>query len=176
MVIEGDVFGSMVSIKPDLNQLAHLRSACLQAVSRKNLEISVDMSELLEVIDVVLVGLNVKTKIHASELVKFAHVNIIAEIISSQVSLLFAVLLDPLKELIELLLSLEDVHLLRLDLFCLCFFKILSGAPSIFPKVCKSLSLKSLLLLDLYHVFLELLAKVQFTIVPLGPMLSVILH
>jgi hypothetical protein len=69
------------------------------------------MSELLKVVNVVFVGLNIEAEVHASELVELAHVHVIAEVVSSQVGFFFAVLLDSLQELIELLLSFEYINL-----------------------------------------------------------------
>ena len=99
----------------------------MEAIPGKDLEIFIHMSELLEVVNVVLVGFDVETEVHASELVELAHVHVVAEVVTSQVCFFFAVLLDSLEELIELLLSFEDIDLFRFDFFGLSFLKILSS-------------------------------------------------
>ena len=89
------------------------------------------MSELLEVVNIVLIGFNIEAEVHPSELVELAHVHVIAEVVASQVGFFFAVLLDSLEELIELLLSFKDIDLFRLDFLCLSFLKVLSSLASI---------------------------------------------
>ena len=41
------------------------------------------MSELLEVVNIVLVGFNIEAEVHPSELVELAHVHVIAEVVAS---------------------------------------------------------------------------------------------
>jgi hypothetical protein len=134
------------------------------------------VSELLQVVDVVLVGFNIETEIHAGKLVKLAHIYVIAKVVSSEVSLFLAVLLDSFQELIKLLLALKDINLFRFDVIGLSFFQILSGKASVFSKVSQCFSLKSLLLFNLHHTFLKLLTKVEIPIIALGAALRVVLH
>ena len=176
MVVECEVLWRLSLVEADLDQLSHFGSAACQAVPCENLEVSIHMSELLEVIDVVLVSFDIEPQIHPCKLTKLAHVDVVAKIVTAEVSLLLSVLLDTLEELIELLPSLEDVDLLRLDLFSLSFFKILDCNTSLLTEVSKCLRLQSLSLLYLHHVFLELLAEVQVTVVALRTGFAIVLH
>lgn len=134
------------------------------------------MSELLQVVDVVLVSFNVKAKIHASELIELPHVYVISEVISSEVSLLLAMLLDSLQKLLKLLFALKDINLFRFDLFCFSFFQLLSGMARLFTEIGKSLLLKSFLLGHLHHMLLELLAEEEISVVAFRASLRIILH
>jgi|LauGreDrversion4_2_1035121.scaffolds.fasta_scaffold530666_2 hypothetical protein len=134
------------------------------------------MCELFQVVNVVLVSLNIKTEIHTSEFIQFSHVYVISEVITSEVSLLFAMLFNSLQELLELLLTLEDINLFRFDFFGLSFFQFLSSMTGLFTEVSKSFLLKSFLLLDLHHVFLELLSQIKISIVAFRARLLIILH
>ena len=145
-----------------------------QVVSRKNLEIFVHVCELLEVVNVVLVGFDVETEVHTSQLVELAHVDIIAEVVTAEVGVVFAVLVDSLEQLFELLLSLEYVNLFRLALLGLGFLKVL--VASVLPKSGEGLSLQAPLLLNDNHLLLQLLLEEQLTVVAFGADLGIIVH
>ena len=103
-----------------------------QVVSSKNLEVFVDMGKLLQIVDIVFVGFNVKPEIHSGELVQLPHVNIVAEVVAAKVSVFLAMLLDSLQQLFELLLSLKYIDFFRLDFFSLGFLKVL--VQPLFPQ------------------------------------------
>jgi hypothetical protein len=134
------------------------------------------VSELLQVVDVVLVGFNIEAEVHTGQLVELAHVNVISKIIAPEVSLFLTVLLDSLQEFIELLLALKDINLFRLNLFSLSFFQILSGLTGILAEVSQGFSLEPSLLLDLHHALLKLLTEVEISVIALGTTLRVVLH
>ena len=178
-VVEGEVLwgGRAVwACETHFYKLSHLWSVGRKAVSRKDLEIFVHVRELLQVVNVILIGFNIKSEVHSCKFIKLAHVYVISKVISSKVSLLLAVLFYPFEELIELLLALKDINLFRLDIFSLSFFQILSGFPSIFTEVSKGLLLKSPFLFDLNHAFLKLLTEEEISIIAFGSCLRIELH
>ncbi len=55
------------------------------------------MSELLKVVNIVFVGFKVKTQIHSGKLIELSHIGVVAEVVTTKMSLFLAMLLDSLQ-------------------------------------------------------------------------------
>ncbi len=110
------------------------------------------MSKLLQIVDVVFVSFNVKSEIHPGQLIHLSHVDVISEVVTPQVMVLFAMFLDSLQQLVKFLLPLEYIDLFRFNLFGFSLLKLTySGA---FPEIRVSLSLQPPSSLYDIHLFL----------------------
>ena len=97
----------------------------------KNLPILVELCKLLQVVDIVLVPLKIKTMFHSSKFFHLLEVNIIPKIISLKFPLFFPMLFEPFVELLELLYSLENISFFRLDVICFDQLDILLGSEAL---------------------------------------------
>ncbi len=69
----------------------------MQVVSRKDFEILVHMGELLKVVNIVFVGFKVKTQIHSGKFIELSHIRVVAEVVTTKMSLFLAMLLNSLQ-------------------------------------------------------------------------------
>lgn len=104
-------------------------------LASKQFKVTVNTGKLSQVVDIVLVGLDIESKIHSSQFVKFTHVNIVTEVVTSKVRVLLAMLFHTAEELVKLVLSLKDINFLRFDFFGFGLFNGWNGSLSILSEV-----------------------------------------
>lgn len=129
-----------------------LQSAVVRygVILSKNFPIFVELCKLLQVVDIVLVPLKIKTMFHSSKFFHLLKVNIVPEIISLKFPLFFPVLFESLIKLLELLYSLENVCFFRFNVICFDKLNILLGS-----KTLDSLCLDTALALNNVYLLLE---------------------
>lgn len=116
----------------------------------QNFPVLIVFGKFLEVIDIIFIAFNIKTKIHSCKLLHLLKVDIVSKIITLEFPLFFSMLLKSLVKLFELFDSLENISLLRFDIVSLDEFDVLLGS-----KIIHSLSLNTTLTLNNIDLFLE---------------------
>lgn len=91
----------------------------LQVILTKDLPLVVVLGETLRIVDEVFERVQIKTQIHANELLHLLEVDVVAKVVAAEELVLRPVLLETLLQLGELVDPLEDVSLLGLEVICL---------------------------------------------------------
>lgn len=82
----------------------------IEIVDCKNVQVIIDVRKLLEVLHIVLVARDIKSKVLPRILVELLQIDIVPEVISfEQQQILLFMLLKPVKKLLELSFALKDV-------------------------------------------------------------------
>lgn len=131
--------------------------------------------ELAQVVDEILVACHVKPEVGASHLLHLLQINVVAEVVSLQVSVLGAVLFKLLDELLEFFASQEDVTFIALTVVSVVLGGFEHVGRSIFirvPGMRHHVLGETAFAFDQVHLLLELLAVEDFHAKLLGRALT----
>ena len=94
-----------------------------ETFGREDIQIFVNMSELFEIIDIVFVSCNIEAQVLSCQLVQLFQIDVVAQVVTLESYYVFlSVLIEFLKNSLELFGSLENVGVVRVDIigfFCI---------------------------------------------------------